>query len=452
MSELPLGWTRCSVGDICIRIETTDPKAAPAEEFDYIDISSIDRDAKVVSTPKRLKGAAAPSRARQVVEPGDVLFSTVRPNLQAVARVPQGLVRPIASTGFCVLRPVDGVVPDFLFHAVLSAGFQARVLAKARGVSYPAVRDADILEEELALPPVAEQRAIVSRLQYLLARIDDGQRNFEAVRRGLHDFRRAVLQEALGCCVVPEGTENLPDLPSGWKWSTVADEGTVQLGRMLNKERSTGPHMRPYLRVANVLDDRLDLSDVKEMDFPPGEYERYRLYPGDILLNEGQSPELLGRAAMYRGELPDVCFQKTLLRFQAGERVDPEFALLVFRYYLYAGRFRRESRITTGIGHLTGVRFAAMEFPVPPLPQQRRLVTEVRRQLTAADEYERLIGSRDEDARSLRASVSQDAIAGKLVEQDMSDEPAAAIVKRILEADVQTRAKTKSRRAVPAGE
>lgn len=68
-----------------------------------------------------------------------------------------------------------------------------------------------------------------------------------------------------------------------------------------------------------------------------------------MLLNEGQTPELLGRPAMYRGEPPGVAFTDSLIRFNAGERVDPEFALLVFRRHMRAGRFKRESRITTNI-------------------------------------------------------------------------------------------------------
>ena len=74
--------------------------------------------------------------------------------------------------------------------------------------------------------------------------------------------------------------------------------------------------MRPYLRVANVYEDRLDLSDVKQMNFTPNEYETFHLRDGDILLNEGQSIELVGRPAMYRGEVPGACFQNTLVRFR----------------------------------------------------------------------------------------------------------------------------------------
>ena len=72
------------------------------------------------------------------------------------------------------------------------------------------------------------------------------------------------------------GLPYLPDLPGGWCWSTVSEIGEVKLGRQRSPEHHTGTHMRPYLRVANVYEDRLDLSDVMEMNFTPEEYGKLR--------------------------------------------------------------------------------------------------------------------------------------------------------------------------------
>ena len=81
--------------------------------------------------------------------------------------------------------------------------------------------------------------------------------------------------------------------------------------------------MKPYLRVANVFEDRIDTSSIKEMHFEEAEFEKYKLRDGDVLLNEGQSPELLGRPAIYRGEPPDVAFTNSLIRFVPGPGVTP---------------------------------------------------------------------------------------------------------------------------------
>jgi len=175
--------------------------------------------------------------------------------------------------------------------------------------------------------------------------------------------------------------------------------------------------MRPYLRVQNVFEDRIDLEDVKEMDFPPDDYERFQLKSGDILLNEGQSPHLLGRPAIYRGELPGACFTNTLIRFKAYPPITAEYPLIVFRAYMRTGRFTREGTITTNIAHLSAGRFAKIEFPVPPLKEQQEIVAEAERRLSVIEELEATVEANLTRADRLRQSILNRAFAGHLIGQ-----------------------------------
>jgi type I restriction enzyme, S subunit len=206
----------------------------------------------------------------------------------------------------------------------------------------------------------------------------------------------------------------LPKLPTGWTWAKVRDVGQVKLGRQRSPEHHSGKHMRPYLRVANVYDARIDLSDVMEMNFTPEEYETFRLQPGDVLLNEGQSLEWVGRAAIYRGEPKGACFQNTLIRFRAGPRVLPEFALLVFRHYVYSQRFRQIARWTTNIAHLGSDRFAEVEFPVPPLRDQERIVACTDEQFTRLDAGVAALERLRAHLRRYRAALLKAAVEGGL--------------------------------------
>lgn len=98
-------------------------------------------------------------------------------------------------------------------------------------------------------------------------------------------------------------TDLIPDVeryPGDWVRSTVGLAGRIGLGRQRHPDWHTGPNMRPYLKVANVFEDRIDTSVLMEMHWPDDTFERFRLRPGDILLNEGQTPDLLGRPALYR--------------------------------------------------------------------------------------------------------------------------------------------------------
>jgi len=180
----------------------------------------------------------------------------------------------------------------------------------------------------------------------------------------------------------------LPDLPAGWAWTTVEKAGRLQLGRQRAPQYHSGSNMKPYLRVANVFEDRIDTKDVKQMHFEPEEFERFRLTPGDVLLNEGQTPKLLGRPAIYRGQPKNYAFTNSLIRFQPGPQITPEWALVVFRAHMHSGRFTRESRITTNIAHLSLARLRGVEMPVPPLDEQHRIVAVLEDHLSRLDAAE----------------------------------------------------------------
>lgn len=213
--------------------------------------------------------------------------------------------------------------------------------------------------------------------------------------------------------------------PAGWTKTTVGEVGRVQLGRQRSPKNHSGPHMRPYLRVANVFEDRIDIGDVMEMNFTPAEYEVFKLEPGDILLNEGQSLELVGRPAMYRGELPGACFTNSLVRFQAGPLLDPKFALYVFLGYLHTGRFQRIATNTVNIAHLGAGRFADMDFWLPPRPEQERIVSEADElfsDLNAGVASLRLVKA---NLKRYRASVLKAAVEGMLTEEWRKKNPQA---------------------------
>jgi type I restriction enzyme S subunit len=227
---------------------------------------------------------------------------------------------------------------------------------------------------DVVLPPLTEQR----RIAELLDRAEALRAKRRTAIAQLDTLTHAIFLEMFGD---PKGNER------GWTLLKVGEAGRVQLGRQRAPQYQSGKHTRPYVRVANVYEDRLDLSDVLSMDFDREDSAAYRLEHGDILLNEGQSTELVGRAAMWRNEIPDCCFQNTLLRFQPDrETTLPEFALALFMHYFRSGEFAKISSKTSNVAHLGAGRFSAMPFPLPPIELQRefsRRVAAVERLKTA---------------------------------------------------------------------
>jgi len=229
----------------------------------------------------------------------------------------------------------------------------------------------------------------------------------------------------------PPDRAHLSNLPEGWTWASVRQVGDVRLGRQRAPKYHHGEFMRPYLRVANVFEDRIDVSDVLQMTFKPSEFQTYELRHGDILLNEGQSLELIGRPAMYRNEFPGACFQNTLVRFRAAQGVEARYALIVFLSYLHNNRFQKIAKWTTNIAHLGAERFADLEFPLPPVAEQVRIADDVEDKVSVLRNMEASARSNSKRAQRLRQSILKRAFEGKLVDQDPLDEPAAVLLERI---------------------
>lgn len=152
----PKGWPVGPLNDLLDpAIERVNPaRAFPEEEFTYIEIGSIN-DFKIIA-PKRLQGSEAPSRARQVVRTGDILYSMTRPNLRTIAIVSEEHDRAICSTGFAVLRPKYPEDAAFIFEIVRSGYFTEAMSRLAEGKSlYPAVDEGQVRQFRVMQPPKA---------------------------------------------------------------------------------------------------------------------------------------------------------------------------------------------------------------------------------------------------------------------------------------------------------
>ena len=283
-------------------------------------------------------------------------------------------------------------------------------------------RTNDLREAEDSLKSALENIAEQNK-EILLSAIDGALTGDEPVSS--EAFARTVPSDVL------ESYAWVWPLPRDWRWVRVEDIAEIRLGRQRSPEHESGPYMRPYLRVANVLEGRIDTSSVLEMNFTPEEYEIYSLRPGDILLNDGQSPELVGRPAIYRGEVPGACFQNHIIRFRAGPIVDPDYAILVFRAYLHSGRFRSVARWTTNIATLSLKRFSSMPFPLPPLAIQRAIASDAQERFEDSVAQEQAVRASLSRLPSLEREMLELALSGELVDSTTQGESASVLLERV---------------------
>ncbi len=182
-------WEVVSIGECVKPTKQINPQSLKKTKFWYVDITSIDRESKIIFEPKLLNVEDAPSRARKHITSQNILVSTVRPNLNAVAKVPEYLDNQIASTGFCVLRcDAKKIIADYLFSLVQSQYFIDYLVKNETGANYPAVNDGIILETPIPLPPLGLQEEfarVVARVEALRARMDESARQGEGLFQSL---------------------------------------------------------------------------------------------------------------------------------------------------------------------------------------------------------------------------------------------------------------------------
>ncbi len=182
----------------------------------------------------------------------------------------------------------------------------------------------------------------------------------------------------------------MSDLPATWARVRLDSIADVRLGRQRSPKNHTGTQMRPYLRAANIDWQGLKLNDVKQMNFTDEELVIYRLEPGDLLLSEASgSPHEVGKPALWTGPLEHCCFQNTLIRVRAPQ-LDERYLLHYFRWQALSGAFAAASR-GVGIHHLGAATLSAWPVPVPPMPEQRRIVEALEHYLSRLDVAGKLV-------------------------------------------------------------
>ena len=152
------------LGELCQQISNIKWKNEK-NSFQYIDLTSVDRETHEIINTTKIDSSNAPSRAQQIVKENDVLFGTTRPMLKRSTFISKEFDGQICSTGYCVLRPNQEIVkPRYIYHHINSSLFYQYVETHQQGASYPAISDADVKNFTIPLPPLDIQQRIVNVL------------------------------------------------------------------------------------------------------------------------------------------------------------------------------------------------------------------------------------------------------------------------------------------------
>ncbi|MBV6396920.1 MAG: Type-1 restriction enzyme EcoKI specificity protein [Anaerolineales bacterium] len=323
--------------------------------------------------------------------------------------------------------PIDGVVTsDYLYYYLCSQ--KESFINSGQGGAQPNISQGIIKSWAIPLAPLHEQKRIAEKLDALLARVDLCQTHLERVPQILKRFRQSVLAAATSGQLT-EGWREEKGVNGEWKSVTLRDVATGFNYGTSAKSQKSGKI--PVLRMGNIQDGKLDWHDLV-FTSDKDEIEKYKLVKDDVLFNRTNSPEWVGKTAVYKGEQPAI-YAGYLIRVKCGDELLPDF----INYCLNSpmGRDWRWQVKSDGVSqsNINAQKLADFEFELPSLEEQTEIVRRVEKLFAYAERLEARYLSASERVGRLTPSLLAKAFRGELVGQDPNDEPASALVGRIRE-------------------
>ncbi|MGA5210612.1 restriction endonuclease subunit S [Streptomyces pseudogriseolus] len=392
--EVPLHELLLDVGVGVVKGAKVEPPAD--DEWGLLRLGALTSGEFTASQAKRLM-TWDPAYPRLEVRAGDVLMVRVN-GAQALvgASCVAKNVRPRLVLSDLIYRLVpdpERLDADFLGLMLASDRVRRQIRRGMRGTSGQfQLPQAEVKKLQVPLFPLPEQRDIVAANEAFERRIGALERELAKV---------GIAESALSADVLAQVG------PAGPRLDSVA---TVAAGVTLGSEPvGDGTIELPYLRVANVLDGRIDTTDVKTVRIVKTQYERYALRKGDLLLTEGGDLDKLGRGAVWDGRIDQCLHQNHVFRVRCGEQMLPDFLALYTASPEGRAYFQRVGKQTTNLASINSTQVKQMPVPVPPVEEQRRLLGPVH----AARERAAVLQQQIAKLRTIQQGVIEDLLSGR---------------------------------------
>lgn len=341
------------LSNICeINAENKNPALAFGDdEFIYIDISSVENGTGKIDFSNKIKGSDAPSRAKRAVKKGDILFSTVRPNLKAYGYVErEDCDCCIASTGFAVISAKTMVLSKYVYYMLYSEPVQTQLASMMGKGAYPSVNQKDVSQIQIPLPPLSVQEAMVTAL-------DNYHKIIDGSKQVVDNYKPTIQYD------------------SSWNKTKVGDVVEFISGVTLSVGECEDTNGIPLITIADVTEDGYIKTD--EIRKVLTDKKVNYLQRGDLLFNwRNGSKNLVGKTALFDMD-GDYIFASFLLGIRPNtQKILSEFLWIVLNQYRVEGRYMQFMRQNVN-GLFNREELKDVEIPCPPLDVQKGVVDRI---------------------------------------------------------------------------
>ncbi|GGR06206.1 hypothetical protein GCM10010497_04530 [Streptomyces cinereoruber] len=447
---LPNGWAIATIGELC----DVNPRGFAEEPNDddlisQVPMASVEAETGRMDPSTLVRYGEFKRKSLTRFQENDVLFAKITPCMEngKIAQA-RGLTggRALGSTEFHVLRSRGALLPEYLTLYLLQRSVRKAAEPYMSGaVGQRRVPRLYLEGLHIPVPPLAEQRRIVARLDEQLAHVEAGEASVRTALNKCESFVEQIL--ALGTSgalshtdrfftgISPADSDDgkLPDLPAGWTWRRLGEIAAVVGGITKDSKKQGDPDYVevPYLRVANVQRGRLMLDRVETIRVPPAKAESLRLVSGDVLLNEGGDRDKLGRGWVWEGQIDDCIHQNHVFRARViGDVLSP--LLLAWHANSFGKSWcDRNGKQTVNLASISLRKIKLLPVPVPPRDEQDNLVQLIENYVEQAEVFRQTAKASLAQVADLRAALLHAAFTGTLVPQDPTDEPASVLLDRL---------------------
>ncbi|MGE6784417.1 restriction endonuclease subunit S [Ensifer adhaerens] len=416
--RLPMGWAVTTLGECQGKTSNLDPRHFACEEFELFSVPSYS-----LYKPERVVGAEVGS-TKQELRPRDVLLCKIVPHIRRGWVVPAvSNKRQIGSGEWIVLRD-HGLDPDFLRRFILSDEFHREFMKTTSGVggSLIRARPADAAKIAVPVPPTAEQRRIIAKLDALTARIARARAELDQVPALARKIRESTVEGLISGRVK--------------SWKKVSLETLLSAGPTNGWSPKSGPDASGTLTLKLTATTsgylRTDKAAVKRIYETVPEDSNLWLEPGDLLIQRANALEHVGAAAVFAGQRKSFIYPDLMMRVRIPDQHLTKLVWYQLRSPTVRQYFRDHATGTAGnMPKISGSTVRKVPIWVPPDDQVKDVVTHMDRTFARAERLEAEAARARKLLDRLESAILAKAFRGELVPQDPNDEPAEMLLERI---------------------
>lgn len=295
--------------------------------------------------------------------------------------------------------PGPELLPKFLYY--FCRHFNFKDLDKSTTI--PSLAKRDLLAIKMVVPSLPEQERIVARIEELFSELDKAVETLNTTKQQLAVYRQAVI------------TTSFPELTSSnsVRLDEIAEiSGGITKGRDLSQQKTI---TLPYLRVANVQNGYLDLSQMKDIEVKLNEVDKYLLQEGDVLYTEGGDRDKLGRGTVWKNEIPRCVHQNHVFKARLNqERALPQYVAYWSMSVYARDYFFKKGKQSVNLASINKTVLSALILPMPSLEEQASIINNIESRLSVCDQIEKTIEQSLQQAEALRQSILKQAFEGRL--------------------------------------